>query len=388
MTVRFLSLGEIGSGIELRPKGETEWQTLWDQKNGRILRRRFHEVHLKGLRENAVYEYRIVMLDPQQPEKRIHPQKELIHSFWSPDRNRSEFSFFFTADLQFSLDQQRNILEKLLDAADGGSCDLIVLGGDIGSAFDNIESNVLDCALSELVKRGGSDRPLIYVRGNHELRGKEAEKFETVFGTPEGRTYAVYRFGDTAFLMLDGWEDKPAASQGAAYCKYNLDEIFWKQQADFLKQAVDSETWKSAKWHIVLCHGAPYSHYDACMTMPFMLQKLTDRYFRGKDPAQKIDLWLAGHTHRYTRSIPGSDQIAAPAQPPRPLAGGADYRYPVLTVAGPEHVPEASAFRVDVRPEKLTVTAYDVTGKCFDKIEIPGDGTIIEHSGLPHFDFK
>ena len=80
--------------------------------------------------------------------------------------------------------QQMRILENLLRAADAESCDFIVLGGDIGNEFS--PSALFRGVISKLCETEGSGRPVVMVRGNHELRGKEADRFLDYFGNSEG----------------------------------------------------------------------------------------------------------------------------------------------------------------------------------------------------------
>ena len=113
-----------------------------------------------------------------------------------------------------------------------------------------------------------------------------------------------------------------------------------------------------------------------------------DIYFAGKEPVSRLNLWLAGHTHRYSRSIPGTAVIAAPVPPKTPHKDGRDYCYPVFTVAGPDAAQpiQASAFRIDAEPGKLVVSAFSPDGACFEKIELADDGAVTERISLPHFD--
>ena len=387
MSIRFVTCGKIGSGIKFRKRGDKNWQTTWDHLHGQILRRTFHRVHLSGLEKGAEYEYRIVMLDPEKPEKQIYAKNGKIYTFRVPDERQNEFSFFFTADLQFPFQRQKQLLNLLLKAANASDCDFYVLGGDIGNTFSS--EDLFRGVLTQLSQFGGEKQPIVMLRGNHELRGKEADRYLYYFGNEEGVSYGIFRFGDTAFLILDCWEDKPAESRGAHYVRYNLDSLFLNETKEFLKKALASEKWTSATRRIVLAHGAPYSTFDGCMWMPFNLQKLTDPYFGGRNPKSRLNLWLAGHAHRYTRSIPGTNTLAAPPNPRKPHKGGKDYIYPVLTVAGPggHSTMPVSAFRVDARAGKLIVSAFSPDGTCFEKIEISNDGNIKEIISLPHHNF-
>ena len=382
MSIRFVTCGDVASGVEYRECGTEQWQLQWDHIHGQLKRRPFHVIHLSGLKEGAQYEYRIVMLDPRDPERRRYADAGHVYKFRVPDSGRKEFSFFYTADLQFLPEEQMRILENLLRAADAESCDFIVLGGDIGNEFS--PSALFSGVISKLCEKEGSGRPVVMVRGNHELRGKEADRFLDYFGNSEGLSYGIFRFGDVAFLVLDSWEDKPSGTPGEKYCKYNLDEVFVKEEKEFLDEAFLSDEWISARRRIVLAHGAPYSHFDSWPSIQATLLTLTDSYFAGEKPKFHLNLWLAGHTHRYSRSVPGTDVIVAPPGSKKPNRGGRNYRYPVLTVAGPNKAQtlQASAFRIDVKSEKIVVRAFSPDGECFDVVEIENNGTITEIKSL------
>ena len=385
--IRFTTLGKVGAGIEYRELGKTESQIEWDHRQGRILRRIFHASRLTGLEAGKFYEYRIVLLDPRNPARRVYPAGDAWNEFQIPETSVSEFSFFYTADLQHTpLTEQVRILDGLLKAADAASCDFFVFGGDIGNAFE--PEKLVDGPIARICAHGGAERPLVMVRGNHELRGDDAERYLDYFANRDGHSYGIFRYGDTVFLVLDSWDDTPAEAKGAEYCKYNLDQWFEAEEKKFLEQAIQSPKWTTAKRRIVLSHGAPYSHYDHWKTMPPRLQRLTDIHFAGKNPKFRLDLWLAGHTHHYTRSIPGTSIIASPSRPEKPLKDGLEYCYPVLTVAGPKASQKfgASAFRVDVNSDGVQVCAFAPDGTCFEKIRIADNGKVTELISLPHFE--
>ncbi len=383
VSVRFLTNLPLGTAVEYRKKGDETWRIQYHQRNGQILRRTFHVIRLHDLEPGAEYEYRIVFKDPESPECMIQDGK--ICSFRMPEKNQQQFSLFFTADLQYSPAEKQKYLGGLLKASHAENCDLLVIGGDANHFFD--PNDLFQNVIPLLCNAGAASHPVIIMRGNHELRGDKADQYLDYFGNQDGKSYGVFRFGDTAFLVLDSWEDKPADSKKADYCKYNLDSVFYAEQQKFMQKAMKSETWKSAKRRIVFCHGAPYSHGGNFMSGA--LQKLTDPWFAGKNPVFRIDLWLTGHTHSYTRSFPGTAVIASLRKPGKIAKNGLDYTYPVFTVSGPNGSGglQASSFRVDITAEKLTVSAFSSDGTCFDKVEIANDGTITELMKLPHFEY-
>ncbi len=384
-TVNFGVNGKIGCGVQYRRKGEDEWVLKWDAEHCRIVRREFHSIDLTGLEPGADYEYRIVCIHPDSYMEYPLGEVQQLHI---PDLESGRFSLFFTADLQFEHEMQAEYLGRMLEAADGASCDMFVLGGDINSAF--LPEKVIDGPIRLLQGYGISGRNLVYVRGNHELRGEDGDRFHEYFSSMDGTTYGLFRYGDTAFLVLDSWEDKPAGTPGHPYCKWNMDDDFIREETEWLKGAMQSDKWITAGRRIVLCHGAPYSHYDSCLTIPFVLQKMTDEYFRGKDPVFRINAWLTGHVHRYLRSVPGTDEIAATQKPPKPFSGGADYCYPVFTVAGPGSCREkASCFRLDFDEEGgMLVQSWDENGTLLEKLRYSNDGSCEEIVSLEHFDLQ
>ncbi len=387
MTIRFGTSRAVGAGVDYRKQGEEKWQTAYHQAGGQILKHTYHTVRLKDLAPGTAYEYRVVLIDPDKPsqDNPIRPDNGKIYSFKLPDAKQQNVCLFFTADLQFSPEEKQQHLRNLLKHTDAGTCDLLVLGGDM--AMDFLPGELFTYVFPELCKVGAESRPVIMLRGNHELRGREADRYLDYFGNADGNSYGLYRYGDTAILVLDSWEDKPAVSKGANYCKYNLDNEFYAEQQEFMQKAMKADSWKNAKRRIVLCHGAPYSH--AGYFMSGALQKLTDPWFAGKNPEFKVDLWLAGHTHRYSRSIPGTAKVVTFNKPRSKVHNdGTNYTYPVFTVAGPNGRGDiqVSAFRVDIAADKITVSAFDVDGNCFDKVEIDNAGAIRELISLPHFE--
>ena len=381
MTVAFTCANPLGAAIQYRKIGTDDWKTTWHQRQGQCLRRTYHAIPLTNLEPGAKYEYRIIVI---HPDHYTEMQLGDTHSFVVPDVAKSKYSFFFTADLQFNLEKQHQIFGKMLEAADAKSCDFFVLAGDVNSGF--LPENVIGGPFAQLCEYGTAEKPILYVRGNHEMRGTYGDQFLDYFACGNGTSYDVVRLGDTAFLLLDSWEDKPAKTPGHTYCQWNMDELFWQQETEWLATAMADEKWTGAKRRIVICHGAAYSHYDGCMTIPFVLQKMTDPYFEGANPVSKLNMWLTGHIHRYLRSIPGTDDYAAERQPIRPFKGGKTYTYPVLTVGGPSSLNiKASCFRVDADADGFDVKSWDQDGNLLEDLRYDNDGTCTERKAFEHY---
>jgi calcineurin-like phosphoesterase len=378
--IRFTTLGKIGSAVEFRRKGGKESRTVWNHRLGQILRRKFHAVRLENLESGTEYEYRVVLIDPENPQKTVPASKWF--SFQLPKREDAEYSFFLTADLQLLPEQQRKTLKELLNAANGKSCDFFVLNGDIGNSFDS--DQLIADPVGVLSKYGAAEKPIIMVRGNHEFNGEKADEFLDYFASREGLSYGLFRFGDTAFLLLDSWNGH--RSKNKKRYEYSLPDTFYDLQKKYILKALKSERWINAKRRIVFAHSATYSHPDSEMCR--FMRDLTDSELGGSKPRTRLNLWFAAHTHLYTRSIPGTNKIAAQIQPLERIVSGTNYTYPVLTVAGPiaEKTFQASAFRVDAKTDRLVVSAFTQDGVCFEKVEYFNDGKIVELQSLPKFE--
>ena len=386
VSITLRTVGNVGSGIEYRIKNTSQWQLLWDHDNGLICRRSLHKFFLKNLQPDSEYEFRAVMTDPADPDRK---HRSRIFHFHSPvDDSCSQFSFCFTADTQFVPELQKQLLQGVLRSAGADTCDFLVFGGDINSRYSTyrMEHDFFPAVHGA----AGEEKPVVMLRGNHELRGPEPDSFCEQHGDESGLSYRLFRFGDTAFLMLDAWENRAAESpRGKYYSRYNLDKIFLENEKNFVKQAVNSEKWRSARRRIVLAHGASFSQYDGAATMPYWLQDMTDEFFCGHTPESSVDLWLAGHTHIYTRSFPRSSQLAAFKMPAAPQKSGKDYIFPVLTCCGPNRrqMPQLSAFRVDACEDgSLHVRSVLPDGTVFEEINIAPDHTIKELRSLPCFE--
>jgi calcineurin-like phosphoesterase len=376
----FTTLGKIGSAVEYRRKGGKERRMIWNHRLGQILRRKFHAVRLENLEPGTEYEYRVILIDPENPQKTV-PASEWF-SFRLPKRADAEYSFFLTADLQLLPELQRKTLKELLSAANGKNCDFFVLNGDMGNSFDS--DRLIADPIGVLCEHGAAEKPVVMVRGNHEFNGEKADQFLDYFANRAGLSYGLFRFGDTAFLFLDSWSGHRPKNK--TRYEYSLTDTFYDLQKKYILKALKSERWIKAKRRIVFAHSATYSHPDNEMCR--FMRDLTDFELGGLKPRTRLNLWFAAHTHLYTRSIPGTNKIAAQIQPLGRIVSGKNYIYPVLTVAGPiaKKTFQASAFRVDAKTDSLVVSAFTQDGICFEKVEYFNDGKVVELLSLPKFE--
>jgi hypothetical protein len=97
--------------------------------------------------------------------------------------------------------------------------------------------------------------PMIYVRGNHETRGKYARMLPDYLALPNGRFYYAFDHGPVRFIIMDGGEDKtddnPAYSGLVNFDRYRIQQKHW------LQKEIQSEAFQKALFKIVVVHMPP-----------------------------------------------------------------------------------------------------------------------------------
>ncbi len=375
MSVGFITAGKVPAGIDYRVAGSEKWTRKWDAEGGMARQTRsIHLVRLTDLKENTRYQYRIVMADPESNREVIDPA---IREFTSFTADALDYRFLAFSDTQFSPWTRVKMLRRALalDAAAGAA--FFVSLGDVADGFDDFRMAYFDSFL-DVLNMAEPARPFIPVRGNHELRGREADMWFDCFG----KSYGLFRQGEVCFLVLDSGEDKPAQPLTRHHTGMTVDwpGYFAEQQA-WLAEAVRSPIFTDAKFRVVLCHAAPYSHNGAYMMN--QVRRLIGRCFTGPEPQFRIHLWLSGHVHEYRRTMPGTSRIVA-AKSPGALDGeGADYPFTIVTNDGPGGGRDMTVLAVAVSGGMLKVEALELDGEVLDSFAVDANGGVVESHSAP-----
>jgi len=268
MSIGWCTAGRTGSLLEYRRRGEGEFRPVcsgyddhrWDKD------RRLHKVHLTGLAPGTVYEYRIKNMDRNEKDLVQYPRDGSCYTFSTHGKKDLTFAVFT------DVHGDGGLWKELIDTRLLRECDLIVNLGDMvsnGAGVRSIFHGYLDSQLAFAARK-----PLLNFRGNHEYVGTSPGSFDEIFGSPGWKGYALCRFGDVCLIGLDVWNGT---------------------QREWLKKAVGTREFRTAKHRIVL------AHYPAVGTMSAkekIFCRDLDGIFTGKDPSSRIDLYLCGHQHR------------------------------------------------------------------------------------------
>lgn len=367
------------AGIDFREKGSEEWRRVYDSTGGRINRQKtVHQIRLGGLVPDREYEYRTVLLDELVRWEEI-VGTEIHHFRTLPDSDRV-FRFNFTADLQVSGEKIREFAQQMKKQ----EADFTVFAGDPVWTSD-FERDYLERTFLPLAE-AAAGKPMVAVRGNHEMYGKDTERFFDYFSAPPelGREgYYAFRCGEVCFTALDFCDDEGRCPWPSTRMLHDI-EPYLEQEERWLRELVKQPFWREAKWRIVLAHALPAGDFKKYL--PDHVREMIDPLFGGDPPQYRIHLWLGGHIHYAMRSIPGQNRIRSAVPPeeryPDIRADIRKYPFPVAAVSGPSRLNppghESSFFTVRVEPDKITVKAFDNTGKQFDHFAVAPSGEVIE----------
>ncbi len=372
------------AGVDWRKIGQPEWTRSYDNLGGQIRRdRAVHRVRLTGLEAECEYEYRAVLLMERRGLREVPTGP--VRRFRSASDGESEFSFSAAADWQFGIGERMQIFDRFFSQRAYQDTDFFAFLGDVEWA-SHFAGQYLDGFVEPYIRSTGGAKPLVMVRGNHEVYGRESNQFWNYFAAPgTGTGYFTFRWGRVWFLVLDCGDDAPRCAYPSTRMLHDI-EPYLEAERLWLSRIVEMPECRTAEYRIVLSHAIPAG--DACEYLPGHVRHLTDEFFAGEHPRCRIHLWLGGHVHYALRTVPLQNALRSavpPAvhYPTRNYAPvGVRYPFPVLATSGPDahNPPELrySGVRTTVKADGLHVESFDMDGRRFDYVRILPDGEVCE----------
>ena len=195
----------------------------------------------------------------------------------------------------FHIADAHNRIEGPVNAAKAdGEHDLLVLNGDIPNHSGDIAYfAAIHCIAGEITK---GEYPVIFSRGNHDMRGIYAENIQDHTPTDNGRSYFSVRIGSLWALVLDCAEDKPDGNDEYGHTICCAD--FRRRQTEYIEKIISdaqNEYLADGVKHRVIISHIPFNmHFN----FPFNIEE--DRYeywCRLIKDNIKPDFMLCGHIH-------------------------------------------------------------------------------------------
>lgn len=201
-------------------------------------------------------------------------------------------------------DAHNRVKEPVAAANAFGEIDLLILNGDVinhsgdPSKFDNVYEI---CA-----QLTGGSRPVIFSRGNHDMRGNYAEKFADFTPNSGGNTYYTFRIGGIWGVLLDCGEDK---EDGHAEYGYTVScRQFRRRQTAFLEKVIARKEQEYAAEGVTRRLVIAHNPFTKLFAPPFDIEQ--DTYARWAELLReeiRPDLMICGHVHQLGVWMPGGE---------------------------------------------------------------------------------
>ncbi|MGJ7030150.1 metallophosphoesterase [Niabella hirudinis] len=295
---------------------------------------RINCVTLERLKPGATYHYKIVSKEIKdfQPYKLTYGETVTgaAASFVNTDSTKDNVAFVMLNDIH---DRPQSI-PHLLNLVKDHQKDFVFFNGDIFDYQTN-EQQIIDHMLQPCIDLFAKSLPFVYVRGNHETRGKFARDFADYF---HHVGYTAFTVGPVRFVILDTGEDKedthPVYAGIVDFDAYRLEQARW------LEEEISRKAFKNAPFRIVLMHIPPRYSGDAhgAVHCTEVFEPLLNK--------GKVDLVLSGHTHRY--------KVHAPDKKAN--------HYPIIIGGGPREGTRTIT-RVNATKKEIRVSMLDDSGK-------------------------
>lgn len=197
-----------------------------------------------------------------------------------------------------------NVTDLTVNAALAyGDIDFLILNGDIPEDSGRTSNFNTIFKIAADVTHGNI--PVVFARGNHDLRGNCAELFAQYAPAENGKTYYSFRLGNIWGIILDCGEDKDDSH--AEYGHTVACHQFREKETEYIKGIIKKSKSEfdapGVKTRLIVCHS-PFTHkFEA----PFDIEPEIFAKWAALLKEVKPDLMICGHTHRLNISMPGSE---------------------------------------------------------------------------------
>lgn len=271
-----------------------------------------------------------IKLDHLQPGTRYYYRvcvQEILHksayaNHFGGDTLRTRFYSFRTPGddgdfgcLVFNdLHDQSKTYGRLRELAKDKDYDFVIFNGD---CLPEPRNHAIDMIHRLADAIGGAEKPVIFLRGNHEIRNFYSAGMHSLIGYYGDKTYAAFTWGKTRFVMLDPGEDKPDLTP--VYGGLNDFTQLRMDQTEFIKHELKSKEFKQARHRVLISHIPIFGNTDKYRPCTEM--------WGGMLAKAPFDLGIGAHTHTARLHRRGVDGCGFPVY----IGGG--YKMDSATVA-------------------------------------------------------
>ncbi len=195
----------------------------------------------------------------------------------------------------YHISDAHNLVREPVKAAETfGNIDFLILNGDVIEHSGDPSKFINIYEICSLLMKG--EKPCIFSRGNHDLRGDFAEKFADYTPNCSGNTYYSFRLSNIWGILLDCGEDK--SDNHEEYGFTVACHAFRERQTEFLKKIIGNKEneyeEKGIKHKLVISHNAFTHRYNP----PFDIeQDIFAEWSRLLREHIKPEVMICGHAH-------------------------------------------------------------------------------------------
>ena len=323
----------VGDGYQIMVEVESESlmsvkigdKTFYDESNGIMNSLTpIHRVSVPMELLNNTKEYTICIRPLIERKPYFTETKELI-----------EFNYKFRSLPEkniraYHISDAHNQIDNPVKAAKTfGNIDFLILNGDIIDHSGSPEKFANIYEICAAITKG--EIPTIFSRGNHDMRGKFAEKFADYTPNQQKNTYYTFKLGSLWGMILDCGEDKDDthSEYGFTVACHSFRERQTEYIKNVIKNAKNEYDGQGVKTKLIVAHNPFTQQYKETFDIEEDLYRewasLLKEYI-------KPNLMICGHTHKYGVSYVGNENdklgqpcpvvIASEPQKERFIGGG------------------------------------------------------------------
>lgn len=205
----------------------------------------------------------------------------------------------------YHISDTHNMVEPPVKAAAAyGNIDFLILNGDIPDHSGD-PNNIL--TVYEIASQiTGGNIPVVFSRGNHDMRGIYADRFSDLVGSDNGNSFFTFRLGSIWGMVLDCGEDKDESHPAYGYT--NCSHAFRLRQTKFIERIIRNKEQeyaaKGIRYRMVICHNP----FTRIFEPPFDIEKeLYAQWAKLLKDHIQPDMMLCGHKHKLSVDAVGSE---------------------------------------------------------------------------------
>ena len=307
---------------------------------------RVNKITLKGLKPGTKYGYKVhsKQIKEFQPYKVTYGEtitSELKY-FTTPPTNAETASWLVLNDIH----DRPGSFQELLQLNGTAPYDYIFLNGDMFD-YQTDEAQFIRHLLAPCTNAFAGEKPFLFVRGNHETRGRFARNIADYYANPGHTQYFSYKQGPVFNIVLDTGEDKPDTHP--VYAGIVDFDAYRREQTLWLENQLRSKAARKAKYRVVMMHIPPlYSDEEhGTLQCRELFLPLFNKY--------KVDLLICGHTHQFGM---------------HPAVKG-KHDFPIIIGGGPK-TGNRTLLRVDAGPRQLKAQMWKDDGSKIGEFVVNG----------------